>query len=298
MTGYTRRQWLLTGAVKGAAVGPALGAGWGVAAAAWPGPALAGRASDDGFDLLLRNARLLDPSQPLRGRLDIGIRQGRIAALGADLAPGRARRVMDAGGRLVTAAPVDLLAHPVAGRQVMSAAAAPSGAALSRGIDGLRPGDILTDCCARTAGRDGTGAAIVQGGQLLPAAQAAWQRGVLFDLGRSAAFDLAVAEAALRHGCPPHTLSSHGPALPGVLSRLMALGLPLAQAVAMATTAPARLAGRGPLAGTLQVGAPADLLLFEWVEGGVSFVDAQDNRRRSHGLLRTAGAMTSDTGVL
>ena len=39
-----------------------------------PGAALAAMGPDDKFDLLIRNANLMDPSQGLSGKRDIGIR--------------------------------------------------------------------------------------------------------------------------------------------------------------------------------------------------------------------------------
>ena len=167
-----------------------------------------------------------------------------------------------------------------------AAAAAPAArsvAQLSQRLDALRPGDVLSDCYAAA----GDGAAIVQRSGLLPAARAAWQRGVVFDLGRSGDFNLAVAEAAIQQGCPPHALSTNIAGLAGALSRLLAVGLPLAQSVKMAVA--------------LQVGTPADRMMFEWIAGPVNFVDAQDNRRRGPGLLRlvrTSRAQAPSGGVL
>ncbi len=66
---------------------------------------------NDKFDLLLRNANVLDPSQGLSGKRDIGIRYGVIEAVETHIAPERAQRVMDAGGKLVTPGLIDLHAH-------------------------------------------------------------------------------------------------------------------------------------------------------------------------------------------
>ena len=65
----------------------------------------------DKFDLLIKNADVLDPSQNLRGRRDIGIRFGRIEALEREIAAERGVRVLDAGGRLTTPGLIDLHAH-------------------------------------------------------------------------------------------------------------------------------------------------------------------------------------------
>src|SRR5262249_61633808 len=54
---------------------------------------------------------VLDPSQSLRGRRDIGIRFGVIEALEADIPAERAQRVLDAAGKLVTPGLVDLHTH-------------------------------------------------------------------------------------------------------------------------------------------------------------------------------------------
>jgi dihydroorotase len=47
-------------------------------AAATGGPARAAMGPNDKFDLLIKGADVLDPSQSLRGRRDIGIRYGLI----------------------------------------------------------------------------------------------------------------------------------------------------------------------------------------------------------------------------
>ena len=92
-----------------------LGAGASAAAlAAMPGLACAAMAPGDKFDLLLRNANVLDPSQGLSGMRDIGIRYGAIEAIESSIAPDRALRVMDAGGKLVTPGLIDLHAHTFA----------------------------------------------------------------------------------------------------------------------------------------------------------------------------------------
>ena len=51
--------------------------------------------SNDKFDLLIRNANVLDPSQNLSGKRDIGIRFGRIEAIETQLLPEKALRVLD-----------------------------------------------------------------------------------------------------------------------------------------------------------------------------------------------------------
>ena len=65
----------------------------------------------DKFDLVIKGGDVLDPSQGLRGKMDIGMRYGRIEALEADIPAARANRVMNAAGRLVVPGLIDLHAH-------------------------------------------------------------------------------------------------------------------------------------------------------------------------------------------
>ena len=82
-----------------------------IAAGSASGMALAAMGPADKFDLLIRNANVLDPSQGLTGMRDIGIRYGVIEAIGSGIAADRAQRVMDAGGKLVTPGLIDLHCH-------------------------------------------------------------------------------------------------------------------------------------------------------------------------------------------
>src|SRR6476646_5764778 len=104
-----------------------------VAAAAAPTRAAMG--PDDKFDLVIKNADVLDPSQSLRGRRDIGIRYGSIEAVEADIPAARALRVLDAGGNLVTPGLVDLHCHVY-----------PYGSAIGIPADELVPHQCSTTC--------------------------------------------------------------------------------------------------------------------------------------------------------
>jgi dihydroorotase len=66
---------------------------------------------NDKFDLVIKGGEVLDPSQNLRGKRDVGIRFGRIEALEADIPAARANRVMNASGRLVIPGLIDLHSH-------------------------------------------------------------------------------------------------------------------------------------------------------------------------------------------
>jgi len=82
-----------------------------LALSAASGPAFTAMGPDDKFDLVIKGGEVLDPSQSLRGRRDIGIRYGMIEAVAPDIPATRALRQIDAGGKLVTPGLVDLHCH-------------------------------------------------------------------------------------------------------------------------------------------------------------------------------------------
>ncbi|MFQ3454202.1 amidohydrolase/deacetylase family metallohydrolase [Bradyrhizobium sp. UFLA01-814] len=388
------------------------------AAAAIAGPAAAAMGPDDKFDLVIKNGDVIDPSQSLRGKRDIGIRWGIIEAIEDEIPAARAAKTIDASGKVVMPGLVDLHCHvypygsaigipadelvqfqgtttvvsagdagvnnlaalrrfivaqsrariyafvhivnnglsafPVAelynidNAQVEACAMALAENAdfligvkvrmsenvifkhglepLKRGIQAcemcgwparmmvhiggvetrelmadilnlLRPGDILTHAYSGAPNMSGAFTNIVQEGKLLPAALAAKQRGVLFDVGHGGgSFDFTVAEVAIPAGCTPDTISSDIhvfsgnspgiPFLPNVMSKFLAMGSSLDQVVAMATSVPARIINRTPKIGTLQRGAPGDVAIMDLVEGPVSFVDTRNNKRDGNLLLK------------
>ncbi len=90
------------------------GMGAAFAAAATGTLSLAVRAAmgpDDKFDLLIKGGELLDPSQGLRAKRDLGVRYGKIEAVEADIPAARALRVLDAKGRIVIPGLIDLHSH-------------------------------------------------------------------------------------------------------------------------------------------------------------------------------------------
>jgi dihydroorotase len=410
----SRRTFLASSSsAAAAALGATSGAGGTplMLAQAAPGPAPGPRGFDPAdpalkYDLVIAGADVLDPSQNLRGRRDVGIKNGQIATLSATpIPPERAVQRHDAGGRLTTPGLVDLHTHygplisgiglpadelvPITatttGVSAGDAGANTFGALrhwvigqsrtrlyafvhiASIGLaGGLAPGEMLNidyanvEACAKTlaenpetvlgvkvritdnvvgangveplrravraaemAGKDfrvmchigaapgnladvldllrpgdilthaysGAGNNIVQNGQLIPAARAAKQRGVVFDVGHGGgSFDFTVCEPAMMQGAHVDTISSdvHAvsintpgyPTLPWVMSKFMALGLSLEEVVRRATVEPARIVGRVPGLGTLQVGAPADIAIFDYTDGpSVEFVDTRNNRR-------------------
>src|SRR5437667_8356885 len=65
------------------------------------------------FDIVIANGEVLDPSQKLRGKRDIGVKFGQIAAIAPSLPADRAVQRIDAAGKLVTPGLVDLHTHLV-----------------------------------------------------------------------------------------------------------------------------------------------------------------------------------------
>jgi dihydroorotase len=118
----TRRQFLSTaGSFAFSAAGTSL-------AAFAMGP-------NDKFGLVIKGGEVLDPSQSLRGKRDIGIRFGVIEAVEADISATRARQVLDAVGKLVTPGLVDLHTHVY-----------PYGSAIGIPADELVPHQGTTTC--------------------------------------------------------------------------------------------------------------------------------------------------------
>ena len=90
---------------------------------------------NDKFDLVIKGGDVLDPSQSLRAKRDIGIRFGVIEAVDADIPATRARQVLDVAGKLVTPGLVDLHTHVY-----------PYGSAIGIPADELVPHQGTTTC--------------------------------------------------------------------------------------------------------------------------------------------------------
>src|ERR1700738_4604939 len=91
MAALSRRNFL---SLTGSAAAAALSGRFTTQAEAAMGPA-------DKFDLVIKGGDVLDPSQSLRGKRDIGIRWGTIEAIEPEIPAARALKTIDAAGRLV-----------------------------------------------------------------------------------------------------------------------------------------------------------------------------------------------------
>jgi dihydroorotase len=153
----------------------------------------------------------------------------------------------------------------------------------------LRPGDILTHCFT------GNDMAIAdEQGRIRPEIAQLQRDGLILDIGHGAgSFGYRVAESMLEQGVLPdvissdiHQLAVQGPMfdLPTTLSKFLNLGMNLPQVIACATVNAAR-AVHLDNAGTLAVGAPADVALFRIEEGEYTFYDAFMNARTGSKML-------------
>jgi dihydroorotase len=173
----------------------------------------------------------------------------------------------------------------------------------------LRPGDIVTHAFT------GAGQRLIDDrGRVRPAVLRAREAGVRFDVGHGAgSFSFVSAEALARHGFWPDTISTdlHQISLPGpnlvadqelmprirgdgnphltlltVMTKFLALGMPLWEIIRATTFTPAQVIGRGEV-GTLRPGAAADVAILRVEPGPVELVDIDGNRRQGERSIRS-----------
>ncbi|MBO9605617.1 MAG: amidohydrolase/deacetylase family metallohydrolase [Paenibacillaceae bacterium] len=135
---------------------------------------------------------------------------------------------------------------------------------------------------------------------LIPQAERARERGVLFDVGHGAAsFSFAVAERAIALGFTPHTIGTDlharnigGPVwdMPATMSKLLAAGLPLADVIRASSTVPAGLLGLETYANGL-IGAPARFTAFDLTREPVEVVDSEGAARTLNTFIRPRAAI-------
>jgi dihydroorotase len=148
----------------------------------------------------------------------------------------------------------------------------------------LRPGDIYTHTFADVHGRT---TVVDARGVVRPYVWRARERGIFFDLGYGgASFSFAQAAPAIKQGFWPDTLGTdaHRSSLHGsmhdqvaVISKLEALGIPLAELIRRSTATPADVVGRPDL-GRLTEGGEADLAVLRVESGRYGFTDVKGAR--------------------
>ncbi|MGL6484570.1 amidohydrolase/deacetylase family metallohydrolase [Aeromonas caviae] len=167
----------------------------------------------------------------------------------------------------------------------------------------LGDGDLLTHCFNGKPNR-----ILTPAGELRQAVREAMRRGLLLDIGHGgASFSFEVAELAIAQGILPHTISSDiycknrikGPvySLAHVMSKFFAIGMTLEQVLACVTHQAAdalRLLGKG----RLEVGADADITLFEVSCGPTLFTDTEAGARSGDRQLLPLAALVGGELVL
>ncbi|MGL6519172.1 amidohydrolase/deacetylase family metallohydrolase [Aeromonas caviae] len=167
----------------------------------------------------------------------------------------------------------------------------------------LGEGDLLTHCFNGKPNR-----ILTPAGELRQAVREAMRRGLLLDIGHGgASFSFEVAELAIAQGILPHTISSDiycknrikGPvySLAHVMSKFFAIGMTLEQVLACVTHQAAdalRLPGKG----RLEVGADADITLFEVSCGPTLFTDTEAGARNGDRQLLPLAALVGGELVL
>ncbi len=146
----------------------------------------------------------------------------------------------------------------------------------------MRPGDVVTHVYNHH-----TLGILDDSGKVKRSVVEARARGVWMDLGHGlGSFNFETARRALDAGFPPDSISTdiynlniHGPVydMPTTMSKLLYLGMSFEDVLLRSTSNPARVIGRIPMLGTLQVGAPADVALLAIEEGSFQLVDSQKN---------------------
>ncbi|MDH0305740.1 amidohydrolase/deacetylase family metallohydrolase [Aeromonas caviae] len=167
----------------------------------------------------------------------------------------------------------------------------------------LGEGDLLTHCFNGKPNR-----ILTPAGELRQAVREAMRRGLLLDIGHGgASFSFEVAELAIAQGILPHTISSDiycknrikGPvySLAHVMSKFFAIGMTLEQILACVTHQAAdalRLPGKG----RLEVGADADITLFQVSCGPTLFTDTEAGTRNGDRQLLPLAALVGGELVL
>lgn len=135
-----------------------------------------------------------------------------------------------------------------------------------------------------------------EGGKILDCVWKAKERGVIFDCSHGRInFSFTVAGAALSQGLYPDVISTDVSAnsvylkqvfsLPMVMTRFLAMGMPLVEIVRACTQTPAKLMGMEGKIGTLKPGAMADICIMKRQARTVTLTDMYGNAVNSNTVL-------------
>jgi dihydroorotase len=143
----------------------------------------------------------------------------------------------------------------------------------------MKRGDIVTHCF-----HGNEGGILTENERVRPEAYAARERGVLFDVGHGVgSFAYRIARQAIAQGFAPDTISSdlhaHNAAGPvfdqaTTLSKLLHVGMDLADVIRATTSTPAAAIGKSARIGSIAAGREADLSVFELRTGRWALPDA------------------------
>jgi dihydroorotase len=159
----------------------------------------------------------------------------------------------------------------------------------------MRKGDVYTHCFNKFPHN-----ILDANGKILPEVREARDRGIIFDVGEGPHnLSMSVVEKCLEQDFLPDTLgtdlanpwgigNNDRDDMPTLVSRFLALGLTLDQAIERVTSIPARVCNFGMELGTLKPGSEADVSIFELREGKFDFGDPADEKgphRVGHQML-------------
>ncbi len=153
-------------------------------------------------------------------------------------------------------------------------------------LDKMRPGDIITHSFEDVADRMPV---VDDDGIVRPFVFEAKERGILFDVGHGGAgFWFSQAVPAFEQGLWPNSfgtdlhrfsMNAGMKDMLNVMSKYLAIGMPLRDVLTRATWYPAKSIGRTDL-GNLSPGHTADIAVIKLEEGNFGYVDAGGNRIR------------------
>lgn len=156
----------------------------------------------------------------------------------------------------------------------------------------LRPGDIFEHVYQGVKNT-----ILDENGRLYDCVRQARERGVLFDTAEGRKHgDFDVMRKAMEQGFVADFCSTDLVlasmyrrsifSLPNLMSRYIAMGIPMAQVVRMATQAPARLMGMEGVIGCLTPGARADIAIFRWMPQHQTYRDWKGSTFQAEMLLK------------
>jgi dihydroorotase len=161
----------------------------------------------------------------------------------------------------------------------------------------LKRGDIVTHMYAPPPN-----GIFDESGKLLPAVADARKRGIWFDFGNGRVdhFNWAIVDHAMKERVFPDTISTDwGQAartdqvfnFGNVLSKLLAVGMPLDRVIACATSNAANTVAAFKGLGTVRVGSTADVAVMDLQQGSFEFEDNYKGKRSGRLKLVTAAAV-------